>query len=48
MLHPRHTPNLTPRDFFLFPWMKKVLEGKHFADVEEVKQKMTSTKRHQN
>ena len=26
--------------FFLFPWMKKVLKGKCFADVEEVKQKM--------
>ena len=25
---------------FLFPRMKKVLKGKHFADVEEVKQKM--------
>ena len=25
--------------FFLFPWMKKVLEGKCFADVEEVKPK---------
>ena len=25
--------------FFLFPWMKKVLKGEHFADVEEVKQK---------
>ena len=37
---------LTPSDFFCFPeqfflflpW-KKVLKGKHFADVEEVKQK---------
>ena len=25
--------------FFLFPWMKKVLEGKCFADVEEVRPK---------
>ena len=25
--------------FFLFPWVKKVLKGKCFADVEEVKQK---------
>ena len=25
---------------FSFPCLKKVLKGKHFADVEEVKQKM--------
>ena len=25
--------------FFLFPWMDKVLNGKCFADVEEVKEK---------
>ena len=24
----------------MFPLMKKVLKGKHFADVEEMKQKM--------
>ena len=23
----------------MFPWIEKVLRGKHFADVEEVKQK---------
>ena len=34
--------------FFLFFWMKKVLKGKPFADVEEVLKKGRSTKRHQN
>ena len=29
-----------PKRVFLSPWLKKVLKGKHFADVEEVKQKM--------
>ena len=38
--HPPYSPSLTPGAFFLFPWMKKVLKGKHLADVEEVKQKM--------
>ena len=33
-------PNLALSDFFLFPWMKKVLKGKCFANVEDVKQKM--------
>ena len=41
MPHSPYSPNLTPRDIFLFPQMKKVLRGKCFADVEEVKQKMT-------
>ena len=36
---PLYSPNLALRDFFL-PWMKKVLKGKHFNDVEEMKQKM--------
>ena len=32
--------DLTPCNFFLFPQMEKVLKGKCFADVEEVKKKM--------
>ena len=39
MLHPPYSPCLFPRDFFLFPYMKKVLKGKCFANVEEIKQK---------
>ena len=31
-------PILPPSDFLLFPCMKEVLKGKHFVDVEEVKQ----------
>ena len=37
MLHPPCSPSVTPSDFFLFPWMKKVLKKEGFADVEEVK-----------
>ena len=37
--NPPYSPDLIPSDFFKFPWMKKVLKGKRFADVEEVKQK---------
>ena len=37
---PTHSPNLAPSAFFLlFPQMKKVLRGKCFDDVKEVKQK---------
>ena len=35
--------NLFLSDFFFFPQMKKVLKGKRFADVEEVKQKTAET-----
>ncbi|MDD9361985.1 MAG: hypothetical protein PV344_03570, partial [Anaplasma sp.] len=37
---PPYSPDLTPCVFFLFARMKKVLEGKFFVDVEEVKQKI--------
>ena len=33
---PAHT---TPSELFFDSWKKKVLKGKHFADVEEMKQK---------
>jgi len=39
LLHPPYTPDLALYDFFLFLRMKKVLKGKRFADVEEVKEK---------
>ena len=41
--HPPYSPNFTPSDFFVFPWMKKVLKRKCFADMEEVKQKPAET-----
>ena len=38
---PPHSPNLTPSNFlFPLPWKKKVLKGKHFVYVEEVKEKL--------
>ena len=41
MSHPPYSPGLAPWvTYFLFPCMKKVLKAKHFADMEEVKQKM--------
>ena len=39
--HPPCSPDLALSNYFLFPWMKKVLKGKQFADGEEVKQKMS-------
>ena len=38
--HPPYSSDLTLSDLFLlFPWVKKVVKGKHFANVEEAKQK---------
>ena len=34
-----YSPNLTLTNFFWFTQMKKVLKGKYFAKVKEVKQK---------
>ena len=44
MPDPLYSPDLTPRDF-LFPQMKNVLKGKHFADVKEVKQKTAEARK---
>ena len=40
MPHPLYSSNLNPSRFILFPQVKEVLKGKHFATMEEVKQKM--------
>ena len=41
MFPPSYSPDLAPVTFFLYPWMKNVLKGKCFADMEEVIQKTT-------
>ena len=39
--HPPYLPDLAPINFFFcIPWIKRVLKGKCFADLEEIKQKM--------
>ena len=40
MPHSPYSLNLTLSDFFFVSQMKKVLKGKHFVNMEEVKQKM--------
>ena len=37
--YPPYSPNLAPSNFFSFPQMKNIPKGKHFVNVEEVKQK---------
>ena len=35
--HPPYSPDLTPRDFFLFPKIKSALKGARFESVDAVK-----------
>jgi len=35
--HPPYSPDLAPRDFFLFPKMKLKLKGRRFDTIEEIK-----------
>jgi histone-lysine N-methyltransferase SETMAR len=34
--HPPYSPDLTPRDFLLFPKTKTKLKGRRFDTVEEI------------
>jgi len=36
VLHPPHSPDLAPSDFFLFPKLKMKLKGQRFQMLEEI------------
>jgi transposase len=36
--HPPYSPDLAPRDFFLFPKMKLKLKGRRFDTIEEIRE----------
>jgi len=35
--HPAYSPDLDPNDFFLFPKIKKILKGRHFDDIDDIR-----------
>jgi len=35
--HPACSPDLAPSDFFLFPNIKKILNGRHFDDNDDIR-----------
>jgi hypothetical protein len=35
--HPVYSPDLAPIDFFLFPKIKKILEGRHFDNIDDIR-----------
>ena len=40
--HPAYSPDLAPSDFFLFPKIKKILKGRHFDDIDDIRNNTTA------
>ena len=38
ILHPPHSPDLAPCDFFLFPKLKLWMKGRRFDNIEEIQE----------
>jgi hypothetical protein len=43
LTHPPYSPDLAPSDLFLFPKIKKVLKGRYFNNIDNIKINMTFT-----
>jgi hypothetical protein len=39
--HPAYSPDLAPTDFWLFGYLKMMLEGHYFQTAEELQEKVT-------
>ena len=35
--HPVYSPDLAPSDIFLFPKVKEILKGRHFHDIDDIR-----------
>jgi len=40
--HPAFSPDLAPSDFVLFPKIKKILKGRHFDDIDDIRNNTTA------
>ena len=40
--HPAYSPDRSPNDFFLFPKIKKILKGRHFDDIDDIRSNKTA------
>ena len=40
--HTAYSPDLAPSDFFLFPKIKKILKGRHFDDIDDIRSNITA------
>jgi len=41
--HPAYSPDLAPNYFFLFPKIKEILKGRHFDDIDDIRNNTTAT-----
>jgi len=39
--HPAYSPDLAPSDFYLFPKIKEILKGRHFYDIDDIRNNTT-------
>jgi len=40
--HPAYSPDLAPNNFFLFPKIKEILKGRHFDDIDDIRNNTTA------
>jgi len=40
--HPAYPPDLAPSDFFLFLKIKRILKGRHFDDIDDIRSNTTA------
>jgi len=40
--HPAYSPDLAPSDFFLFPKIMEILEGRHFYVIDDIRSNTTA------
>ena len=40
--HPAYSPDLATMDFFLFPKIKKILKGRHFDGIDDIRNNTTA------
>jgi hypothetical protein len=43
--HPPYSPDPVPADFFLFPHLKSIMKGTHFADMAAIQECVTAVLR---
>jgi hypothetical protein len=39
---PAYSPDIAPNDFFLFPKQKEILKGRHFDDIDDIRNNITA------
>jgi len=40
--HPAYSPDLAPSDFFLFPKIKEIMNGRHFDNIDDIRSNTTA------